>query len=70
MCHVINLVCFCCLAMVQLCVRWLVLLFGVQFVLSQLDDLEEDAEKRGNRRSKNKPITSNVIPKNNGTSSQ
>ncbi len=52
--------------MVRLCVSWLVLLLGVQLVLAQLgklndaddDDDEEDLED------KNKPITSNVIPKN------
>ncbi|KAA0713301.1 Collagen alpha-1(XXVIII) chain [Triplophysa tibetana] len=51
--------------MVQLCLRWLVMLFGLQFVSAQLDDLDEDPERKGNRRSKNKPITSNVIPKTN-----
>ncbi|XP_073671428.1 uncharacterized protein col28a2b isoform X2 [Paramisgurnus dabryanus] len=51
--------------MLQLCVRCLVLLFGVQFVLAQLNDLDEEEEEKGNKRSKNKPITSNIIPKNN-----
>lgn len=56
--------------MVRLCVSWLVLLLGVQLVLAQLgklddaDDDEDDLEDKRNGRNKNKPITSNVIPKN------
>ncbi|KTF75024.1 hypothetical protein cypCar_00038309 [Cyprinus carpio] len=55
--------------MIRLCVSWLVLLLGVQVVLAQLDDLDDedddDVEDKRNGRNKNKPITSNVIPKNN-----
>lgn len=54
-----------------LCASWLVLLLGVQLVFAQLEDLDDDAddddvEDKRNGRNKNKPITSNVIPKNNG----
>lgn len=57
--------------MIRLCVSWLVLLLGVQLVLAQLgklddaddDDDDEDLEDKRNGRNKNKPITSNVIPK-------
>lgn len=57
--------------MIRLCVSWLVLLLGVQLVLAQLEDLDDDddaddVEDKRNGRNKNKPITSNVIPKNNG----
>lgn len=59
--------------MIRLCASWLVLLLGVQLVLAQLEDLGEDddddaddVEDERNGRNKNKPITSNVIPKNNG----
>ncbi|CAM4620124.1 unnamed protein product [Leuciscus chuanchicus] len=57
--------------MIRLCVSWLVLLLGVQLVLAQLEDLDDDdddaddVEDKRNGRNKNKPITSNVIPKNN-----
>lgn len=56
--------------MIRLCVSWLVLLLGVQVVLAQLDDLDDDdydddVKEKRNGRNKNKPITSNVIPKNN-----
>ncbi|XP_073726784.1 uncharacterized protein col28a2b [Misgurnus anguillicaudatus] len=51
--------------MLQLCLRCLVLLFGLQFVLAQLKDLDEEEQEKGNKRSKNKPITSNIIPKYN-----
>lgn len=55
--------------MIRLCVSWLVLLLGVQLVLAQLGKLDDaddddDLEDKRNGRNKNKPITSNVIPKN------
>lgn len=55
-----------------LCASWLVLLLGVQLIFTQLEDLDDDAdddddvEDKRNGRNKNKPVTSNVIPKNNG----
>ncbi|XP_043098914.1 collagen alpha-1(XXVIII) chain [Puntigrus tetrazona] len=54
--------------MIRLCVRWLVLLLGVQLVsaqLGKLDDADDDLQDKKNGRSKNKRNTSNVIPKNN-----
>ncbi len=56
--------------MIRLCVSWLLLLLGVQLVLAQLgklddaDEDDDDLEDKRNGRNKNKPITSNVIPKN------
>uniref|UniRef100_A0A9J7Z7Z0 Collagen alpha-1(XXVIII) chain n=1 Tax=Cyprinus carpio carpio TaxID=630221 RepID=A0A9J7Z7Z0_CYPCA len=57
--------------MIRLCVSWLVFLLGMQLVLAQLGKLDDaadddvDLEDKRNGRNKNKPITSNVIPKNN-----
>lgn len=58
--------------MKRLCASWLVLLLGVQLVFARLEDLDDDAdddedvEDKRNGRNKNKTVTSNVIPKNNG----
>ncbi|TRY81762.1 hypothetical protein DNTS_007924 [Danionella cerebrum] len=55
--------------MKRLWVSWLTVLLGAQFILAQLEDLdeyedeEEDVEELKNGRNKNKPVISNAIPK-------